>query len=141
MNCRNCGSELNPSAAICVQCGRSADCDGLFCKSCGNENPKETLYCLSCGVQQRRIPPYKSIAKKLFHAKEKSVLLAVVLTVLGGMLGVHNFYLNYTLKGILQALLFVAGLGIVSYIWAIIELVLILAGIIQKDGNGVNLAE
>ena len=49
-----------------------------------------------------------------------------------GNLGIHNFYLGYTGKGIVQILLSWTG---ISGIWAFIEMILIFTGKI-KDANG-----
>ena len=54
-----------------------------------------------------------------------------------GGLGVHNFYLGYTGKGIAQICLsFCCGIG---YIWGLIEGIMIFTGNIDKDANGIPL--
>ena len=57
-----------------------------------------------------------------------------------GYFGIHNFYLGYTGKAIAQLLLTILSCGtlcIVSEIWAFVEAILIFAGKIATDANGV----
>lgn len=61
----------------------------------------------------------------------KSQLIALVLAALVGVLGIHRFYLGYTLEGVLQ-LLTAGGCGI----WALIDLIRIITGDLQpKNGS------
>jgi TM2 domain-containing membrane protein YozV len=61
----------------------------------------------------------------------KSQLLALLLCILIGVLGIHRFYLGYIGIGIVQ-LLTLGGCGI----WALIDLILILTGDLQpKNGK------
>ena len=66
-------------------------------------------------------------------AGEKSKMVAGLLALFGGGLGLHSFYLGYTMKGILHILLAFTGL---SSIWALIEAVQIFTGSMpDADGN------
>lgn len=73
---------------------------------------------------------------------QKSKLAAGLLGIFLGGLGIHNFYLGYTGKGIAQILLTLVGwclcgIGpIVAAIWGLVEGVLILTGNISEDGKG-----
>lgn len=74
----------------------------------------------------------------------KSKVTAGVLGILLGSLGIHNFYLGYTGKGVAQLLLTVATCGvggIISEIWGFIEGIMILTGSINTDGRGLPLKE
>ena len=63
-------------------------------------------------------------------AQQKSRLLAILLGVVTGVLGIHRFYLGYTKIGIIQ-LLTAGGLGI----WYIIDVVrLLFGGLPPKHG-------
>ncbi len=62
--------------------------------------------------------------------EQKSFLVAVLLSVFVGTLGVDRFYLGYTGLGILK-LITLGGCGI----WAIVDLILIVTGSL-KDKNG-----
>jgi TM2 domain-containing membrane protein YozV len=60
-----------------------------------------------------------------------------------GFCGAHNFYLGRTLSGTLQLLLGLGGLcfggWMVSWPWAMVEVILIAAGVIDKDAKGMPL--
>ncbi len=61
----------------------------------------------------------------------KSQVIALILVLLVGGLGIHRFYLGYTWQGIVQ-LLTLGGCGI----WALIDLIRIITGSLQpKDGE------
>lgn len=70
----------------------------------------------------------------------KSKLIAGLLGVLLGSLGVHRFYLGYTGIGLAQLLLTVVSCGVLwlpTFIWGLIEGVLILCGsTITTDADG-----
>jgi TM2 domain-containing membrane protein YozV len=64
--------------------------------------------------------------------------------ILLGSLGVHNFYLGYIGKGVAQLLITVLSCGwlwIVSWIWGLIEGIMILSGSTKTDANGVPLRD
>jgi TM2 domain-containing membrane protein YozV len=64
----------------------------------------------------------------------KSQLIALILVILIGSLGIHRFYLGYTWQGIVQ-LLTLGGCGI----WALIDLIRIIMGTLKpKDGSAYN---
>ena len=69
----------------------------------------------------------------------KGRLVAGLLGLFLGGLGVHNFYLGYTGRGICQLILTLTLVGIyISYIWAFIETIIIFAGK-PKDAKGLPL--
>ncbi len=70
---------------------------------------------------------------------QKSKLAAGLLGVLVGALGIHNFYLGYTGKGITQLLISVLSLGICAFIpaiWGLIEGIIILTDDHAVDARG-----
>lgn len=76
----------------------------------------------------------------------KSKIVAAVLAFFLGWLGIHNFYLGYTGKGIVQLLLSTVGLllfglgPLIVGIWVLIEFIMLLVGGIKTDAKGVALA-
>ena len=89
----------------------------------------------------------------------KSKLVAGLLAIFLGYLGIHNFYLGYTTKGIIQAVGYVVSLLMVVFlswliiglffipvligiwIWALVEGIFIFVGKIDCDANGIPLAD
>ena len=70
---------------------------------------------------------------------QKSKVAAGILGILLGALGVHNFYLGYTGKGVAQLLISVLSLGLlspVSAIWGLVEGIICLTSDTKTDANG-----
>ncbi len=74
----------------------------------------------------------KSLKKEAKNASSgKTQLIALILVLLVGSLGIHRFYLGYTLIGVIQ-LLTLGGCGI----WALIDLIRIIMGNLKPmDGD------
>ena len=69
----------------------------------------------------------------------KQWIVALLLAFFLGPLGIHNFYLGYTTKGIIQLVLTLTFIGlIVSGIWAFIDFIMLLmrAGSFATDAQG-----
>lgn len=111
-----------------------------YCPNCGKEVNEGADVCLSCG---------KSLNNKqtAVNPDGKSKIVAGLLALFFGTLGVHNFYLGYNGKAIAQLILtivgsltfiFFVGIFIVSAvgIWTFIEAILIFTGSINKDAKG-----
>ena len=129
MYCKQCGNEMLDNAAICMKCGVAKGVGNSYCPNCGIavENA-DAAVCTNCGA---------SLKAEVYG--EKSKLVAGVLGILVGGLGIHNFYLGYTGKAIAQLLISVLTCGFgatVSSIWGLIEGILILTGSINTDAEG-----
>ena len=70
------------------------------------------------------------LKRKMSKADGKSQVVALILALVVGGLGIHRFYLGYTWQGIVQLLTF-GGLGV----WALIDLIRIAIGDL-KPKNG-----
>ena len=72
----------------------------------------------------------------------RSKIAAGLLGIFLGSLGVHNFYLGYSGKGVAQLLLtligwIACGMGpIAAWLWGLIEGIMILTGSINTDADG-----
>lgn len=89
-------------------------------------------------------PQQPVYAQPQTNINSKSKIAAGLLGIFLGGLGVHNFYLGYTGKAIAQLLISLLSCGLlafVSAIWGLIEGIMILAGSITTDANGVPLSE
>ena len=65
----------------------------------------------------------------------KKKMTAALLGILLGAWGIHNFYLGFTKKAIIQIIVSVCTWGI-GGIWGFIEGIMILTGSINTDANG-----
>lgn len=137
MYCKNCGVEMNSNAAVCLACGAAANSGSKYCNNCGAETAENAAVCTSCGA---------ALNHTAADSSAKSKLVAGLLAIFLGSLGIHNFYLGYTKKAVIQlvvslvgALLF--GIGpIAMEVWAIIEAVQIFTGK-MTDANGAALQD
>lgn len=114
----------------------------MFCPKCGEENTEEVKFCPDCGqnlAEGEKVYGGVDIEgdKVVEEQPPKSALAGGLLGILLGTLGIHNFYLGYTGKAIVQLVLGVTGvLSPVSAIWGLIEGIMILTGSINVDGHG-----
>lgn len=139
MFCKNCGAEMDANAAVCVKCGCSKGTGSSFCPNCGQATAPGAAVCLNCGI---------SLAGAAPQAGAKSKLAAGLLGIFLGTLGIHNFYLGYTTKAIIQLVVAIVGgaitCGIATVaveIWALVEGIMILTGKINVDGKGMPLGD
>ncbi len=136
MYCKNCGNQVAPDAAVCLNCGVATGAGTNFCHNCGAQTMQGAAVCTNCGVALGNAP--------INNVQGKSKLAAGLLGILLGSFGVHNFYLGNTGKAVAQLLitLLTCGLGsVVSGIWGLIEGIMILAGSINTDANGMPLVD
>lgn len=134
MFCKNCGAPMNDNASVCVKCGCQKGVGASFCPNCGNATTPGAAVCLKCGV---------ALSDAASQTSDKSKLVAGLLGIFLGTLGIHNFYLGYTKKAIIQLVVSLVG-GLVTCgiatiaieIWALVEGIMILTGKINVDANG-----
>lgn len=109
MYCRNCGSELNENQAICLDCGVAVGDGNSFCENCGNPVNENAAVCLNCGCKIED-KSKKDASGPNLNGQDK-ITMALICFFLGG-LGIHNFMMGETKKGILKIVLsFVCGIG------------------------------
>ncbi|MBQ8604113.1 MAG: TM2 domain-containing protein [Oscillospiraceae bacterium] len=113
----------------CTKCGFEIDDNSVFCTNCGHK----------VGVQAQGGTNFADDIRNSYDSvmsKPKSRLIAGVLAILLGSMGIHEFYLGYTKKGVTHLLMFVFFLGWISQIWAIYEALMILTGRVTTDAKG-----
>lgn len=117
----------------------------MFCKYCGKES--ETEVCEECKKTHSEDTIEVEATKVESNttsttAVPKSKIVAGLLGIFLGYLGIHNFYLGYKEKAIGQLLLtlvgwIACGIGpVAASIWGLIEGILILTGSMDKDADG-----
>ncbi|WP_028043453.1 TM2 domain-containing protein [Candidatus Stoquefichus massiliensis] len=133
MYCQNCGKELNETDQFCGSCGAKVIQLRRNCPNCGASIESFDQVCSHCGYQLPVEVKHPII--------QKSRVVAGLLGIFLGGMGVHNFYLGYSSKGFIQVCLFLAGiltLGLTSFaaaLWGFVEGILLLCGSIERDGN------
>ncbi|MBQ3562360.1 MAG: TM2 domain-containing protein [Clostridia bacterium] len=98
MFCRNCGEAMNDNQAICLKCGVKTGTGNAYCANCGNAVAPNADVCLNCGVAIKN-----AVNGDYLNGKDK-VTMALICFFLGG-LGIHNFMLGETKKGIVKIVL------------------------------------
>ncbi|MCL2150591.1 MAG: TM2 domain-containing protein [Dehalococcoidia bacterium] len=98
----------------------------MYCSKCGQEVPPNGVYCPSCGTTTDRGQEAPS--------SQKSRIVAGILGILLGGLGIHRFYLGYTSIGVIQIIVSIITLGI-GGLWGFVEGILILVGNFNKDAQ------
>lgn len=120
MYCRNCGKEVAEKAEICVSCGVKPLAGNKYCHNCAAEVNPNAEICVKCGVRLTGIKAKGG----------KDWLVALLLSIFLGGLGVDRFYLGYIGLGILK-LITGGGFGI----WWLIDVILIATNKL-KDSQG-----
>ena len=137
MFCKNCAKEIPDQAAVCVGCGTPVNTGFNFCANCGGPLNPGAAVCTNCGAPTVVV-------------EAKSKMIAGILGILVGGLGIHNFYLGYITKGVIQVVLTALGvitcgllfpLPIAAGIWGLVEGIMILTGNINKDAKGIPLKD
>lgn len=111
----------------------------MFCPNCGTQNPDGANNCMNCGTSlnlqaQQPMGGYQS--NPINNGDErKSKLAAGLLGIFLGGWGIHNFYLGFTSKAIIQIVVTLVTCGVGS-LWGLIEGILILCGNINADAKG-----
>lgn len=103
----------------------------MYCPNCGQPIEDRATVCQFCGatVMQQT-------------AGQKSKLAAGLLGIFLGYLGIHNFYLGFTKKAVIQLVLSLVGslaFGIgpaIMAIWGLVEGIMYLTGTWNVDANG-----
>jgi TM2 domain-containing membrane protein YozV len=130
MFCKNCANQLDDAAVVCVRCGAPRGQGAAFCQNCAAPTAPGAAVCTNCGAPLMQ--PVQGI--------QKSKMTAGLLGIFVGSIGVHNFYLGFTNKAVLQIVLTVVTCGAAG-LWGFIEGIMILTGSINKDANGVPLGD
>jgi TM2 domain-containing membrane protein YozV len=126
--CRNCGEKYSSDkAVICTKCGVKKGHGDNYCPECGESIPnKNSEFCLKCGVKLKG-----NLNSLLANDSPKDKLIAGLLALFLGGLGIHRFYLGYNTIAITQLVLGLLGFvtcgitSIISAIWGLVDCILI----------------
>ncbi|MGN0625172.1 MAG: NINE protein [Oscillospiraceae bacterium] len=169
--CPSCGVSAGSGSTYCANCGAESQPGAVFCSHCGcqfaPEQAQQTYYQDPAQQSYQSQPSpdatpnyqapnyqapnyqapgqgYQPPVYQPAGTPLKSKMAAGLLGIFLGAFGVHNFYLGYTTKAVIQLCLTLLSCGVLSFvsgIWGFIEGVLLLTGSINVDGNGMPLQQ
>lgn len=117
----------------CPYCGNDVASGVGRCPSCGASIPVNSQPSYAPTGSSQPVPAQQFAGMGNAKSKTTYVLLGVLL----GSLGIHNFYAGYKGKAIAQLLITILSCGyaaIISWIWAIVEICTV-----TKDAKGIPL--
>ncbi|HHT30494.1 MAG TPA: TM2 domain-containing protein [Candidatus Cloacimonetes bacterium] len=127
MYCRNCGSQVDDNAVVCISCGVPPLKGSKHCQNCGKDVNEMSEVCVSCGVKLITQKATDNLSGK----SEKDWTTTLILCIFLGAVGVHRFYTGHTVWGIVYILTFGGFFGI----GPVIDLIMIISGNF-KDSDG-----
>ena len=107
--CTSCGTVMAPSAASCPSCGIPRLVDTRFCWNCASSMEPGTPLCRRCGAGLHGAAARGGTNEAI----ESKRIVAGVLAILVGALGIHKFYLGDTNQGLLRIGISLVG-GVVT---------------------------
>lgn len=143
MFCKSCGKEIPEGKELCDECAAKANENVVIegttventTSSNQTENPEATV------VNNTQYNSNNTTTNQNPNAKSK--MAAGLLGIFLGSLGIHNFYLGYTGKAVAQLCITLIGgaitcgiASIATYVWGLVEGIMILTGSINTDANG-----
>ena len=107
-----------------------------YCVKCGTQIIEGDNFCSNCGFNIKD--------NNIEQPESKSRIVAGLLAIFLGSLGIHNFYLGYTKKAVAMLLITLLSFFLLSgitSIWGLIEGIMILTKTINVDGTGKELID
>jgi TM2 domain-containing membrane protein YozV len=109
----------------CLDCGKEVSTEALACPSCGRPiKSGQTSWSPHSGTAQSATgDPATPSVKRAVKSRGVFIILGILL----GCLGIHNFYAGYYGRGAIQVVI-TAVLGwlyvgfVITFVWALIEL-------------------
>ena len=101
--CTNCGSPVSEQAVACMSCGAKPIGHRKFCRQCAAPLNPEQVVCVKCGAAVKSANVFQSIGGGA-GSEAKSKVVAGLLGILLGALGIHKFYLGSWGWGLLHVI-------------------------------------
>ena len=132
MYCTNCGEQMENGQAVCTKCGFAKDTGNKYCGNCGAEVQPQQAMCTNCGCPvneaKRQADAAQANANDQVGGQDKIVIIIVAVFI--GTLGVHNFMMGETKKGLFKLLMSLVG-GMACGIGVAVSLVLTIMDIVK----------
>ncbi len=148
--CKTCSRPMDDTFNTCPYCGAVADGQPM-----GDENAQTDYNPNFNQNNTYNTPPFTNGYQQNINYQpneekytpeprpQRSAYVAAVLAFVGGMFGLHNFYLDYKKTAWIQLIVSIAGVvftfGIATIameVWAITDAIKLLKGEINLDGTG-----
>ncbi|MCX7714430.1 MAG: TM2 domain-containing protein [Clostridia bacterium] len=120
---------------FCVKCGRNID-DEKVCPYCGAENG-QSANDMQDGQYHVFENSYNVVYDTYDGAMQKSRVVAGLLQIFLGCIGIGRFYMGYIGIGIAQIIASICSFGLVGAVWGFVDGVMILNGKPDRDANGI----
>lgn len=127
MFCKNCGKEVAAEAVACMGCGCDPRKGNKFCHNCGAEVNGNQIVCIKCGVA---LNASKGVKSSSSGNGEKSRIVAAVLALFLGYLGLHKFYIGKKKAGIIMLIVSVVGCILAFVPTCIMSIIALIEGVI-----------
>ena len=119
--CTSCGHIVNADAVACLSCGVPPKAGREFCHNCGTRHKPEQIICLVCGCSLNR-----PVDEMILPNHSKNRIVAAVLALCLGGLGVQKFYMGSWGWGIIYVVVGIATWGIATGIASLVEGIMLL---------------
>ena len=154
--CKNCGNVFGDHLAVCPSCGVPVEAASEEAKTVDAQpevqQAQQPFQQAQQPYQQAQQPyqqaqqPYQQGYQQPYYNPNmamnppKSKMVAGLLGIFLGAWGVHNFYLGFSSKAVIQIVVSICTCGI-GGLWGLIEGIMILTGSINTDADGRPLGE
>ena len=109
----------------------------MYCSNCGNKVSARTVICMKCGCALDNYVRSMNTRDTSYPHRENEWLTTLLLCLFLGGLGIHRFYTRNYEIAVVQLVLFFCTCGIVSYLWDMVDLVLLCSGNYTTDDGRV----
>lgn len=109
----------------------------IICKRCSYEASDEDIYCMNCGNKLEEEVEVVVKEEKIIGPRSKKT--AILLTIFLGLVGINNYYLGQKTSFYIKLAINLITFGlfiIVTWIWSLVELIIIIVKKDYIDGYG-----